>query len=145
MEKLKNLDIGEVSKKSGLPTSTIRYYEEKGLIKSTGRNGLRRQFSSNILERLSLIALARYAGFSLDEISRMFSPNGSLKIDREQLLEKANELNQTIKKIKAMRDGLIHVANCPELDQLNCPKFKKLIRKAGSLKKREKSGLRFDS
>ncbi|TOP26314.1 MerR family transcriptional regulator, partial [Vibrio parahaemolyticus] len=39
------MDIAEVVKKSGLPTSTLRYYEQLGLIRSIGRNGLRRQYS----------------------------------------------------------------------------------------------------
>ena len=51
------MDINEVSKASGLPASTLRYYEEKGLIRSIGRNGLRRVFAESVLQRLSLIAL----------------------------------------------------------------------------------------
>ena len=62
------LDIGEVAKRSGLPVSTLRFYEEKGLIASIGRNGLRRIFDASVLERLALITLGRNAGFSLEEI-----------------------------------------------------------------------------
>ncbi|WP_444822943.1 MerR family DNA-binding transcriptional regulator, partial [Vibrio parahaemolyticus] len=43
------MDIAEVVKKSGLPTSTLRYYEQLGLIRSIGRNGLRRQYSPEVL------------------------------------------------------------------------------------------------
>ncbi len=57
------MDIAEVAKASGLPASTLRFYEEKGLIKSYGRNGLRRLFSANVVERLALISLGRNAGF----------------------------------------------------------------------------------
>ncbi|WP_366929875.1 MerR family DNA-binding transcriptional regulator [uncultured Zhongshania sp.] len=38
------MDLAEVAKASGLPSSTLRYYEEKGLIQSTGRKGFRRLF-----------------------------------------------------------------------------------------------------
>jgi DNA-binding transcriptional MerR regulator len=55
---------------SGVPASTLRFYDEKGLIASTGRRGLRRLFDPGVLERLALIALGRAAGFSLDEIAR---------------------------------------------------------------------------
>ena len=79
------MDIGVVSKQSGLPVSTLRYYEEKGLIRSIGRNGLRRVFDETVLERLALIALGRQAGFSLNEILSVFTEDGP-KIDREQLL-----------------------------------------------------------
>ena len=67
------MDIGKVSRWSGLPASTLRYYEEKGLIRSIGRNGLKRVFSESVIQRLALIALGREAGFSLDEIAAMLA------------------------------------------------------------------------
>ncbi|WP_414617118.1 MerR family transcriptional regulator [Zhongshania sp.] len=57
-------------KRSGVSASALRFYEEKGLIKPVGRRGIRRQFRSNVLERLALIALGRSAGFSLGEIAK---------------------------------------------------------------------------
>jgi len=57
------MDIAKVAKASGLPASTLRFYEEKGLIKSSGRSGLRRLFNANVIERLTLIALGRNTGF----------------------------------------------------------------------------------
>jgi DNA-binding transcriptional MerR regulator len=70
------MDIVEVAKRSGLPASALRYYEEKGLIASTGRQGLRRTFADSVLDQLSLIALGQAAGFSLGEIKGMFSHDG---------------------------------------------------------------------
>lgn len=121
------MDIGIVSKLSGLPPSTLRFYEEKGLIKSTGRDGLRRLFDDNILERLALITLGRDAGFSLDEIVTMFSMDGRPKIDRSKLVKKADELDLSIKQLQAMRDGLRHAAKCPAPSHLECPTFKRLL------------------
>jgi DNA-binding transcriptional MerR regulator len=69
------IDIAEVAIRSGVPASTLRFYEEKGLIESIGRRGLRRLFDAGILERLALIALGRTAGFSLAEISSMLPPD----------------------------------------------------------------------
>ncbi|XXT32716.1 MerR family DNA-binding transcriptional regulator [Sorangium sp. So ce448] len=37
---MKQLDIAEVARRSGVPASTLRFYEEKGLSASTGRRGL---------------------------------------------------------------------------------------------------------
>jgi len=126
----KTLDIGEVVKRSGLPASTLRYYEEKGLVQSVGRHGLRRLFDASVLEQLSLISLGRLAGLSLEEIGRMFAKNGDLQIDRQKLLIKADELDETISQLIAMRDGLRHAAICPEPSHLECPKFKKMLRVA---------------
>lgn len=127
---IKTLDIGEVVKRVGLPASTLRYYEEKGLIKSVGRHGLRRMFDVSVLHRLSLISLGRLAGMSLEEINMMLSSDGIAKIDREQLSNKADELEQKIMHLSAMRDGLRHAANCPEPSHFECPKFNQLLRVA---------------
>ena len=126
----KTLDIGEVVKQSGLPASTLRYYEEKFLIKSIGRNGLRRLFDSKVIAQLSLISLGRLAGLSLEEIAAMFTSDGKVQINREQLLSKADELEQQISQLAAMRDGLRHVAQCPEPDHFQCPKFLKMLASA---------------
>ncbi|MFW9998125.1 MAG: helix-turn-helix domain-containing protein [Candidatus Odinarchaeota archaeon] len=123
------MDIGEVAKASGLPASTLRFYEEKGLIQSYGRNGLRRLFHSNVLEKLALIALGRSAGFSLDEIGEMFTPQGP-KINRELLLARADELDTKIKELTSMRDGLRHAAVCNAPSHFECPKFLRLLKVA---------------
>ena len=122
-----DLDINEVARRSGLPASTLRYYEEKGLVNSVGRRGLRRLFDPGVLERLALIALGRSAGFSLDEIARMFAPDGRPRIDRKLLADKAVELDATIRKLTAMRNGLRHAAECPAPSHLECPTFRKLM------------------
>ncbi len=121
------MDIGEVAKRAGVPASTLRYYEEKGLIRSVGRRGLRRQFSPRVLEQLALIALGRSAGFSLDEIAGMLGTADKLQIDRRQLSEKADELDRSIRRLTAMRDGLRHAADCSAPSHLECPKFRRLM------------------
>jgi DNA-binding transcriptional MerR regulator len=126
------MDISEVARQSGVPASTLRFYEEKGLIVSVGRRGLRRLFAPNVLERLALIALGRAAGFSLDEIGRMFSPEGHPQIDRQLLADKAEELDRTIRKLSAMRDGLRHAAACPAPSHMECPTFRRLVGKAAA-------------
>ncbi|MFL9868169.1 helix-turn-helix domain-containing protein [Paraburkholderia fungorum] len=126
------LDIAEVAQQSGIPASTLRFYEEKGLIASTGRRGLRRLFDASVLDRLALIALGRAAGFSLDEIALMFTPDGQPRIDRQMLMLKADELDRTIRKLSAMRDGLRHAAVCPAPSHMECPTFRRILRAAGS-------------
>ena len=120
------MDIAEVSKASGLPASTLRFYEEKGIIQSNGRNGLRRLFSANVIERLALISLGRKVGFSLDEISEMFTPEGP-DINRALLLAKADELDRKIRELTAMRNGLRHAAACKAPSHFECPKFLRLM------------------
>jgi DNA-binding transcriptional MerR regulator len=126
------LDIAEVARRSGIPASTLRFYEEKGLIASIGRRGLRRQFNPGVLDRLALISLGGAAGFSLDEIARMFAPDGRPRIDRRMLAAKAQEVDRMIHRLSAMRDGLRHAAVCPAPSHMECPTFRRLLAAAAS-------------
>jgi DNA-binding transcriptional MerR regulator len=126
------MDIGEVAQHARLPASTLRFYEKKGLIRSVGRRGLRRQFKPDVLERLALVALGRSAGLSLDEIARMLAADGSPRIDRRLLADKAREVGRKIRRLSAVRDGLRHAAACPARSHMECPTFRRLLRKAMS-------------
>jgi DNA-binding transcriptional MerR regulator len=128
MRESKTLDIGEVAARAKLTPSALRFYETQGLITSIGRRGLRRQFSSDVLERLALIAIGRSAGFSLEEIAAMFDADGQPRIDREQLRRKADELDATIAKLVKMRDGLLHAAACKAPSHMECPTFRRILR-----------------
>src|SRR3954468_16944461 len=132
---MQDLDIGEVARRAGVTPSALRFYEEKGLIRSVGRRGLRRLFDRDVLERLALIALGQSAGFSLQEIATMFAPDGRPQIDRRKLTDKAAELDDTIRRLSAMRDGLRHAAVCPAPTHMECPRFRRLLGLAMPAKK----------
>ena len=126
------MDIAEVARRAGVPASTLRFYEEKGLIASVGRQGLRRRFDAGVLDQLALIALGQAAGFSLGEIGAMFAPDGQPSIDRRMLSAKADEIDAKVRRLKAMSNGLRHAAVCPAPSHGECPTFQKLLRAAGS-------------
>lgn len=131
---MRYLDITAVAEQSGVPASALRYYEQKGLIASVGRRGLRRLFDAAVLERLALIALGQAAGFSLDEIAGMFTADGRPKIERQKLATQADKLDQTILKLSSMRDGLRHAAVCPAPSHMECPSFRRLMQAAAGLR-----------
>lgn len=128
---MKFLDIGEVAEKSGVKPSALRYYEKVGLIASTQRHGLRRQFPDKVLLQLRLIAMGKAAGFSLEEIAGMFGINGAPDLPRGDLHQKADEIDQQIQKLTSLRDTLHHVADCPAPSHMECPTFKRLVEMAG--------------
>jgi DNA-binding transcriptional MerR regulator len=130
------MDIAEVARRSGVPSSTLRFYEDKGLIASVGRDGLRRRFSPAVLDQLALIALGRASGFTLDEIGSMFASDGRVTIDRHLLTTKADQLDRTIRRLSAMSRGLRHAAECPARSHLECPTFQRLLRVARKLPKK---------
>lgn len=129
---MRDLDIAEVAQRSGVRASALRFYEEKGLIVSVGRRGLRRLFDPKVLDRLALLALGRAAGFTLDEMALMFAQDGRPRIDRQKLAAKAEELDRTIRELSAMRDGLRHAAACRAPSHVECPTFRRLLRAAAS-------------
>jgi DNA-binding transcriptional MerR regulator len=135
------MDISDVSKASGLPASTLRFYEEKGLIQSIGRNGLKRTFKANIIERVALISLARSVDFSLDEIGEMFTQD-TTEINKELLLAQADKLDNKIKELTAMRNGLRHAAECSAPNHFECPKFLRLLKLAGKNRFRQSSKIK---
>lgn len=63
-----SLPIGAIAERTGLTVSTIRYYDEIGVIDSTERVGGKRRFAESTVGRVEFIRRARRAGFSLDEI-----------------------------------------------------------------------------
>ena len=135
------MDISEVAKHTGVPASTLRFYEKKGLIASVGRQGIRRSFAPSVLDQLALISLGQAGGLSLDEIRAMFLPNGQAKIDRGMLAAKADEIDALIKRLRAMSHGLRHAAACPAPSHAECPSFQKLVKAAasGAIEKRWKT------
>lgn len=124
------LDIGEVAGRSGVPASTLRYYEEIGLIESLGRRGLRRQFDADVLLTLSLIGLGKAAGFSLVEIAAIFGGNGRADLPRDRFRAKADKLERQIRDLASLRDMLRHIADCPAPTHLECPTFRGLLTSA---------------
>ncbi len=137
---MKLMDIGEVCERTGLRPSALRYYEDVGLISSLCRSGLRRQFAPEVVTQLALIQMGKSAGFSLDEISEMFGDNGQPNVPRERLHRKAEDLQRQIAELKAMREVIKHVADCPAPTHMECPTFRRLVtlaaRRAGTSSRR---------
>jgi DNA-binding transcriptional MerR regulator len=126
------MDIAEVARRAGVPASTLRYYENKGLIASTAPRGARRRFAPGVLDQLALIALGQAGGLSLDEIGSMLSPGGAPRVDRRLLAAKADEIETTIAQLRAIGRGLRHAAACPARSHAECPTFRRLLKAAAS-------------
>lgn len=136
---MKFLDIGEVASRSGIKASALRYYEEAGLICSVSRHGLRRQFPPEVLVQLKLIAMGKSAGFSLEQIAGMFGRNGVPDLPRDVLHRKADEIDQHIRELTALRETLRHVADCTAPSHMECPTFLRLVDLAGKRRPTAKS------
>jgi hypothetical protein len=85
-----------------------------------------------VFDQLALIALGQSVGLSLDEIRSMLSTTGAPKIDRGMLAAKADEIDATIKHLRAVSRGLRHAAACPAPSHAECPTFQRLLKAAAS-------------
>ena len=135
---MKLLDIGALSESSGLPASTLRYYDDIGLISSVARHGLRRQFAPDATLQLKLIAMGKQAGFSLEEIGAMFG-TGARDLPRDDLHRRADALDRQIRELTALRDTLRHVAECKAPSHMECPTFRRLVELAGKQGRRKRT------
>jgi len=122
------LDIAEVAERTGMTASALRFYERRGLIRSSGRNGLRRTFGPDVIDRIALISCAQAASFTLAQIARFLVASPDDAELRERMAERARELDQDIARLTRMRDSLRHASACTHTPLIECPEFKSRIR-----------------
>lgn len=131
------LTIGEMASRSGVRTSTLRYYEERGLISSERTSGGQRRYARETLRRVAVIRAAQILGLTLAEIRRALSelpqqrtPNGQ---DWERLSQIwRGSLEGRIAELEALRDRLSGCIGCGCLSLENCAIFNLSDRAAGS-------------
>lgn len=128
---MQEITISELAALFKTQSSTIRYYEEIGLIHSIGRKGLQRVFSKNVITTMQLIILGKKANFSLDELKQMLVVKEA-PIAKNVLLKKADDIDQYIQQLDVLRNGLRHVAQCNFENPLECPKFQKIMKIYGT-------------
>lgn len=110
------LSIGEVGRRAGIAPSAIRYYERLGLLPRPSRRGDKRRYDASVLEWLSLIALAREAGFTMAEIKRLvvgFTPGTRPAAKwRELATRKLTEIDAMVARAERMRAVLNIALDC---------------------------------
>jgi len=110
------MTIGDVSREAGIQASAIRYYERMGLLPKPARSGGQRRYDPSVLEWLSLIALAREAGFTIAEIKRLvsgFKPGTPPAARwRELATRKLSEIDEIVARAERMRSVLTVALDC---------------------------------
>lgn len=123
--------IGSVAKESGVSIKTIRYYEELGLLKASGRTeGKFRLFTPDVLARLSFIKRAQSLGLTLLEIRELLLVHDQGDLPCEQiktkLQDKVNEIEQQIQQLLILKlelEGLLSGSSTllEKVDSVICP------------------------
>jgi len=116
--------INELSKRTGLSTHTIRFYEKSGLVKGTRDTGKRSNnyfhYDEDAVEKLLLVRDAKSVGFTLSEIGELIDAwyNDKITIkDKLQVLDnKLAEIDTRIKEMKNMRKIIFEFKKSVETD-----------------------------
>ncbi|WP_155369102.1 redox-sensitive transcriptional activator SoxR [Catellatospora vulcania] len=119
------LTIGELSARSGVAPSALRFYEERGLIHSTRTSGNQRRYERSELRRVSFIRIAQQVGVSLERISDALKelPEGRTptKADWTRLSARwRSELDDRIALMQRLRDTLDGCIGCGCLSLQSC-------------------------
>lgn len=116
--------IGELASKTGIPASTIRYWERIGVLPVPARVSGQRRYTSDSIHRLAVLRLAQACGFRLDEMRHLMHSFGSDTAPprRWQKLarKKQEELDTQIAQLKAMRRVVDRVLNCQCAELADC-------------------------
>ena len=121
------MNIGEASKRSGLPAKTIRYYEETGLITppALAENGYR-DYSETDVHKLRFVRHSRGLGFSVDECAQLLSlyeDKARQSADVKAIAEKhLTDIDAKILELQELRSTLHHlINNCHGDGRPDCP------------------------
>jgi DNA-binding transcriptional MerR regulator len=120
------VDIGEVTRRTGLSNATLHYYERLGLVSPIGRNGLRRQYDDSVVELLAVVILCQRSGFTLVEIAELVTGAESAAW-RPLVTSKIAELDSRIAELERARTGLRHALECPSVDIMRCEHFRETL------------------
>lgn len=119
------LSIGELSERTGVPTTTLRYYDELGLVRSAARVSGRRRYEASAVRDVGVILFFREIGFSLAEIGRLIADDRQCL--QEMIDHKLAELAEQQHRIDVARTALEHGRQCPASEPMKCSRFWSII------------------
>ena len=103
------LTIGQLADRAGIATSAIRFYERAGVLPPPARVSGQRRYDGDALRRLEVLAVAKRAGFTLDEARVLLERGEPL---RELAARKLPEVEALIARAQHMRTWLEHASRC---------------------------------
>ncbi|MGH2798599.1 MAG: redox-sensitive transcriptional activator SoxR [Solirubrobacterales bacterium] len=120
-----SLTIGEIARRSGVATSALRFYEERGLIRSERTGAGHRRYQRAVIRRIAFIVFAQRIGLSLDEVgdelARLPENRVPKRSDWAQLSSSwTARIDERIAELERLRDGLDQCIGCGCLSLDRC-------------------------
>jgi DNA-binding transcriptional MerR regulator len=123
------LTIGELSRRTGVATSALRYYDELRLLRPAARVSGHRRYPPEAVGVVGAILFLRDVGFTLDEIRRLMAARSrSARAWHDLARRKLIELDERIAEAQAARVAVEHALACPHEDVVTCPNFQEVVR-----------------
>jgi DNA-binding transcriptional MerR regulator len=119
------LSIGELAERTGVPATTLRYYDELGLVRPAGRASGRRRYTASTVRDVGMILFFREIGFSLAEIERFIA--GERQGRRDMIDHKLAEIAEQQHRLEVARIALEHGRQCPASEPMKCSRFWSII------------------
>ena len=118
------LTIGQLSEATGVPTSTIRFWERRGLLRPAGRSGGQRRYTADALSDVGMLRLCQDAGFTLAEIQELVTKQTVDQGRWRELVEaKMSAVDDMLGKLNKAHHLLAHALECEHDDITRCPLF----------------------
>jgi MerR family redox-sensitive transcriptional activator SoxR len=119
------LTISEISRRSGLASSALRFYEEKGLISSERSGSGHRRYPRAVLRRVAFIVFAQKIGLSLEEIGKELSKLPGHRVPERSDWAKLSGtwtkgINERIRELERLKAGLTQCIGCGCLSLDRC-------------------------
>jgi DNA-binding transcriptional MerR regulator len=117
------LSIGEVARRSGVAATTLRYYEDSGLLHAPTRVGGRRRYDQSVMTKLEVIGLCKAAGFSLEEIRVLLTDDTQGRPASRALAEsKLADIDAQVATLRRAREIIEWAMRCPcpSVDACSC-------------------------
>lgn len=126
---MSELSISELQARTGLTSSALRFYERKGLLRSTGRSGGKRMYDESAVEQVALIDLLKLGGFTLSEIAALVGPTGRTAPNwRAIALAKMRQLDERAQQIHRAQTALRHTLDCSQDHLDDCSVHHRVLR-----------------
>jgi MerR family transcriptional regulator, redox-sensitive transcriptional activator SoxR len=117
------LTIGQVAREAGVAATTLRYYEQIGLVPPAVRVGGQRRYDESVLSRLEVIRLCKSAGFALEEIQLLFADDAPGRpVSRALAKAKLAEIDAQMESLARAREVIEWGmrCTCPSIDTCTC-------------------------
>ncbi|HEX3649100.1 MAG TPA: MerR family transcriptional regulator [Pseudonocardiaceae bacterium] len=122
------LTIGQLAEATGVPTSTIRFWERRDLLTPQARSGGQRRYTEDALARVGLLRLCQDAGFTLTEIRQVLAQRAADPTRWRGLVEaKMVDVANSLRELNKAYDLLSHALECTHEDIMKCPRFQAAV------------------